>query len=101
MVRHSFAFYLAEQGADLRTSLRLAEQQPPCSSLQGTPHAIRAFTPNQEYKWENEFMSIAAARRIPAHLQGQRTTRACHLLPLRTIGGFGCRLALSRRKAAD
>ena len=46
---------------------------------------------NQEHKWENEFMSIAAGR----------TTCVCHLLPRRTIGGFGCRLVLCRHKAAD
>jgi type 1 fimbriae regulatory protein FimB len=76
-------------------------QQRPCSSLHGTPHWNLCLHTNQEYKWENEFMSIAAARLIAARLQGQRTTRGCRRLSRRTIGDFGCRLVLSRRKAAD
>jgi hypothetical protein len=65
------------------------------------PTCNPCFHANQEHKRENEFMSIAAAQLITARLQGQRTARVCHLLPRRTIGGFGCRLVLCRHKAAD
>ena len=34
-------------------------------------------------------------------LTGTKNDPRRRLLPRRTIGGFGCRLALSRRKAAD